>query len=268
VDEAQHDGALSLRNLYCDMRPSYILGLTATPYRSDRIKLSFEKQITDADIHQLIEMGYLSPYRHFTFAGQFEAENVAATYAREPHRWGKSLIFFPRLDACRRCQAVLAERGIDAEVVSASSNRERQLEEFAAGHVSVLLSMAILAEGFDCPTLETVFLRPSGKACTIQMGGRVLRKHPELVFKNIVQCQYTRCAFPRVARPAEQYAWVDGQWRSLTINPRIAEIAGRALQVIARSKVHMPTGISPHAKPRTWKGNVRSDDEEASSFSE
>ena len=39
VDEAQHDAATSMANLHSIVRPKWTLGLSATPYRTDRIKL-------------------------------------------------------------------------------------------------------------------------------------------------------------------------------------------------------------------------------------
>src|SRR5688500_3875976 len=66
IDEAQHDGALSMANLHSFIKPKKILGLSATPFRGDRFKLCFEKSIRDAGIHSLIQDGYLSPYHHYT----------------------------------------------------------------------------------------------------------------------------------------------------------------------------------------------------------
>ena len=107
---------------------------------------------------------------------------------------------------------------MSAEVVTAKTDRERQLADFAAGRIRVLINMLILTEGFDCPSLKTVFCRPSGRGCTIQMGGRVFRKHPDLPRKQIVQCKATRHPFIRTAMADEQYVWADGQWRALTVN--------------------------------------------------
>jgi hypothetical protein len=39
ADEAQHDGAMSMANLHGMIPPEKILGLSATPYRTDRVKL-------------------------------------------------------------------------------------------------------------------------------------------------------------------------------------------------------------------------------------
>ena len=48
----------------------------------------------------------------------------------------------------------------------------------AAGTEDCKPNCVVLIEGFDCPELRTVFCRPSCKGVTIQMCGRVLRKHP------------------------------------------------------------------------------------------
>src|SRR4051812_34203419 len=115
IDEAQHDGALSMANLHSIIKPRKILGLSATPFRSDRFKLCFEKSIRDAGIHQLISDGYLSPYHHYTIPA-YTPGGVAEAYAREPERWGKSLIFFHTLEQCRQCHRRMGGRGCAAAV--------------------------------------------------------------------------------------------------------------------------------------------------------
>ncbi len=256
VDEAQHDAAMSMANLHCVIRPQKVLGLSATPYRTDRIKLCFDKVITDAGIHQLIQDGYLSRYRHFTLP-EHTPETVARFYAADPARWGKTLIFFHRLEECEACRRLLAESGHEAEVVTAKSNRDQQLDDFTAGRVNVLINMAILTEGFDCPSLQTVFCRPSGKSCTIQMGGRVFRKHPEFPLKQIVQCKKTPHPFIKTAMADEQYVWVDGEWRTLKLNQAINAITQNARRLIAQSQVELPKVVAAHrSRPMPWERDV------------
>lgn len=253
IDEAQHDAAMSMANLHCLVRPKKILGLTATPFRTDRIKLCFDKVIADAGIHALIQDGYLSRYHHYTLP-EYAPATVAECYLREPGRWGKSLVFFHRLEQCRECHALLTRKGVRAEVVTAVTNRERQIAEFAAGRLNVLVNMCILTEGFDCPTLRTVFCRPSGKSCTIQMAGRVFRKHAESPFKQVVQCQKTPHPMPKTALADEQYVWLDGSWRTLTLNRRIEEISNHARRMIARAPVELPKVVAAHRQRRLpWR---------------
>src|SRR5262249_19849988 len=134
----------------------------------------------------------------------------------------------------------LRAAGVRSEIVNGNSNREAQLEAFRAGRLDVLVNCMMLSEGFDCPQLKTVFCRPSCKGVTIQMAGRVLRQHPDLPYKQIVQCMKTCWPFPRTATPALQYVWNDGQWRSLQANPFINQVNGRALQALAQSKTQLP----------------------------
>ena len=247
VDEAQHDAAASMANLHCRLQPKRILGLTATPFRTDRIKLCFDQIIKDAGIHALIQDGYLSAFRHFTIP-EYTSDSVAQFIGREPERWGKSLVFFHKATDCYRCCELLQAAGIRSEVVTASTDRDRQLEDFERGRLDVLVNMNILTEGFDCPTLQTVFCRPSVKGCTIQMAGRVLRKCPDVGLKQIVQCTHTKHPFLKTALPAEQYAWMEGQWRSLKLNERLVEISNQARLLVSKTEVSLPAVVAKHRR--------------------
>lgn len=260
VDEAQHDAAMSMANLHSIIRPAKVLGLSATPYRTDRVTLCFEQAIRDADIHHLIQEGHLSAYHHYTIP-EYSPDTVSDCYVREPQRWGKSLMFFRHRTDCQQCQVQLSRRGVVSEVVTAETDRERQIHDFANGRIQVLLSMMILTEGFDCPALQTVFCRPSGKPCTVQMCGRVFRKHPGCAVKQIVQCRQTSHPFPRSAAPAEQYVWSGRQWNTLKMNSQIAGISANAMRAIARSRAELPKLITenrPTTQPwwQRWERDV------------
>jgi superfamily II DNA or RNA helicase len=260
VDEAQHDAAVSMANLHAAIRPERVVGLTATPYRTDRVALCFDRVIRDASIHQLMADGYLSPYTHYTIP-RYGPDEVAATYLREPARWGRSLVFFHQRAECERCCALLRAGGVRAEVVTATSDREAQLSAFEAGEVDVLLSMAILTEGFDCPSLVTVFCRPSGKGCTVQMAGRVFRRHPAIERKQVVQCEQTRHPVVKTATPAEQYAWAGGGWRSLKVNRQIEALSRSMLALIATSPAELPAWVAQRRRPEGVPWARGSDDE-------
>ncbi len=250
VDEAQHDGARSMASLHSKVAPKKLLGLTATPFRSDNIKLCFEQVNRDVGIEQLIQGGYLSRFHHYTIP-RYTAKTVADTFLRERSRWGKSLLFFHRYEQCMEAQQRLAAADVKAEVVTATTDREQQIHDFATGKITVLISMGILAEGFDCPSLRTVFCRPSGKGCTIQMCGRVFRKHKRLKFKNIVQCGSTRYPITKTATPSEQYAWMDGHWKSLKLNEQMAAVSSRTLQLIADCHTNLPAFVIKNRKRST-----------------
>ena len=231
VDEAQHDATQSMASLHAAVGARKVLGLSATPWRSDRLGLCFERCIRDAGIRQLVLDGYLSPFAHYTLSS-YTPESVAAAWLREPERWGRSLIFFRTIAECQECAARLTAMGVACEVVTGSSDREVQIERFEAGACRVILSVAVLAEGFDCPGLQTVFCRPSGRGPAVQMAGRVLRRAEGMPLKAIVQCGATKHPFTATATPAVQYVEADGGWRSIGLNDRVERVSARMLQLL------------------------------------
>ncbi len=224
VDEAHHDATMNMANLQCMIRPAVVLGLTATPPGSDRVRLCFDKVIKDCGIHRLIQDGYLSRYHHYTIR-EYTPQSVARHYLTEPDRWGKSLLFFHRQEQCDECLELLQAGGVRADVVTGKLRCQRQLDDFAAGRTDVLINMNILTEGFDCPELRTVFCRPSGRSGTIQMAGRVFRKHAGEPVKQVVQCIATRHPLVKTAMADQQFVWTADGWQSLTENSQIAAIA-------------------------------------------
>ena len=265
VDEAQHDATRSMASLHAAVGPVHVLGLSATPYRADRLGLCFERVVRDAGIRQLVLDGHLSPYAHYTIP-DYTPQAVAATWLAEPDRWGRSLVFFRTVAECRACAAVLEAAGVPCEVVTATTDRERQIARFEAGECPVILSMAVLTEGFDCPALQTVFCRPSGRGPTVQMAGRVLRRAAGVPLKNVVQCSRTRHPFTATAPAAVQYVRVEqgggpagaaaaGGWRSIGLNGRVEAVSERMLELLvamsraqeqpAESGLSRPDGDTP-----------------------
>lgn len=257
VDEAQHDGATSMANLHSQIRPTWTLGLSATPYRTDRIKLCFDQVIRDAGIASLITDGYLSQFHHYTIP-EHTPQFIAGLLTSDPEKWGKSLAFFHRRTECDLLYLLLRQAGIASEVVTAKSDRERQLEDFARGRLRVLINMAILTEGFDCPDLKSVFCRPSGKGCTIQMAGRVLRTCRRVPCKQVIQCRNTPFPMMRTAMPAEQYLWTEEGWRSIRANRRLHEMTMAARRRVAKADVSLPKLVAMHRtrNSRAWYANI------------
>lgn len=248
VDEAQHDCCNSMMSIHGLIKPKFILGLSATPFRADKLKLCFDKVIRDAGIHQLIQDGYLSEFHHYTL-DNFRPQSVAEAYLRDPQRWGKSIMYFHTIEACQVACKLLQQAGVRVEVVTGQSDRDGQLEAFASGALEVLVNAQVLVEGLDEPSLQTVFVRPSGCSSTIQMAGRVFRKQQQIRYKQVVQCRNTRWPVTRTATAAAQLTWIDGQWRSLHANEQIVAISQKAVQAMANIQVNLPEFLSK-SKPK------------------
>lgn len=239
IHNCQHDAASSMAHLHNVIQPTWILGLTATPFRCDRVKLCFDKVVKDAGIHQLIQDGYLSTYDHYTIP-KWESPQLADFYCRDPLRWGKSIFFFHTVSECFALQNLLNQRGFASEVVTGTSDRDAQLEAFRNGSVQILINCMVLTEGFNDPSLQTVWVRPSAKGLTIQMAGRVLRKCDGIEAKQIVQCQQTPHPFTKTAMYRQQYLWQSGEWRSLKANPLLNLCNENARRAIAQTEVRLP----------------------------
>jgi hypothetical protein len=246
IDEAHHDGALSMATLHGVIDPSIVIGLTATPFRRDRVKLCFERTVRTCSIQRLVDDGYLSAYRHFTVP-DWKPLHIARLYAVDRERWGQSVVFFQKRAEAEECVGELAARGVRVELVTGTSDRDRQIGGFRRGETEVLVSMNVLTEGFDCPSIRTVFCRPASRLPTVQMCGRAFRRHEHIRMKQIVQARGSALPMTRVVRPAEQHVLTETGWRSLgstreldaeieRMRKRLAQITVVLPPVIARRK--------------------------------
>ena len=215
LDEAHHEATQSCVLLYEKMRAKWTLGLSATPLRTDRMKLSFQETVRTCTIARLIREGYLSPFDSYLIP-TYSVENVARFYLADRARWGKTLVFFSTIAECVAFRARLAAAGVGCEVVTGESDKERQIDAFARGLVPVVANVAMLSEGFDQPDVTSVFARDASRLPTVQMCGRGLRLAQGKAACNVVQSADTNYLFERVARPRNAFRWQRERWLALT----------------------------------------------------
>lgn len=256
-DEAQHDVANSSMNIHNTLKPEWVIGLTATPHRQDKMKLCFDKTIRDIGIRQLIELGYLSKFHHYTL-NEYTPETVARQYLSDPEKWGKSIMFWHKTPDLHRCVNLLKQGGVAADyIVGTDSHREqeRKIEAFSSGQLDVLVNLFILTEGFDDPSIKTAWVRPSGKSPTIQMGGRAFRIHEDLPYKQIVQCQKSRWPMTRTATPAEQYVWSKehARWMTIKENENLRDISAKSLRFLVRRDAKRMPDFFAKNKPKAGR---------------
>jgi superfamily II DNA or RNA helicase len=247
TDEARHDAAASMTSQGNVIQPKYRLGLDATPFRTDRLKLCYEKVVKDAGISTLIRDGWLSRYDHYSI-DSWTPESVCETYLREPERWGQTFMYFHNQKQCAQVMDALTAANISCDLVTGDTDCEQQLDKFRAQETRVLVSMMKLTEGCDMPSLQTAFVRDSCKGPTIQMGGRLFRLFDGLPVKQMVQSKNTHWPFLRTAMPDQQFVWQGSRWASLTINPRIDSVAAITRQAIAQANVKLPKYLTGRKK--------------------
>lgn len=186
-DEAQHAQASTYRRVLDAYATARVVGLTATPQRSDGRPLGdvFNELVVGATYSQLLELGHIVSCRVFR-----PDEYLGSDLAREPldawQRWGESrptFAFARDVAAAEQYAAEFAASGVSSDVISqgtAPGARRDALERFRAGEVRVIWNVHCLTEGVDVPTASCVLLaRGAGHAGTyLQMAGRIMRPCP------------------------------------------------------------------------------------------
>jgi len=211
-DEAHHAVAPSWQRVLERVRAGedgLLLGITATPARSDRVGLGgvFEEVVYEKAIMDLVRAGYLVPpaglkvQTRTDLSGvgssgddfderQLEAvvntanrnQLIAAALA-ERARERKCLVFCAGVSHSLALRDVLEEFGFRAAHLDGSTPEEKRrqiLRDFRSGRVRVLTNCGVLLEGYDEPSCDCVVLaRPTrSQPLYAQMVGRGLRLYP------------------------------------------------------------------------------------------
>ncbi len=244
TDECHHEACDSMQHLYNNIQPKKILGLSASPWRSDRLKLCFQEIIKDAGIGALIREGYLSKYNHWTIP-DYKVETVVRFYAEHKETWGKSAIYFHRIEQCEQAKVLLNAVGIRSDVVRGDNNAEGVIERFRGGEFPVILNCLKLTEGFNEPSLMTAFCKPSSKGVTMQMAGRAFRPYGDAI-KNVVQCATTPYVFTKIANAINTYTWNQdrGAWLGLKPNPETGVAQRNTMRALASIQVILPKALT------------------------
>ena len=250
VDECHNDSTDTMNFIHDTVDPKYVLGLSATPFRRDKARLHYSKTLKEAGYCSLIRQGYLASYRHYLM-DDYKEETVAQTYIRYKDSFGKTVMFFLNSDQMFEVQRQLVANGIHAETVHSSMSKREvngTILRFHNNEFPVLLNLFILTEGFDCPDLQTVFVRDvlrQTKGAQVQMAGRVLRPYKvngTPMIKNIVQSKMSGVKFDATAAPCEQFIWNDDDWRKIELKPeavvnKTKEVRAKRLEMILKGQL-------------------------------
>lgn len=212
VDEFHRAAATTYRRLLDHLQPDELLGLTATPERTDTLdirgrfegRLAFELRLWEA-----LEEGILCPFQYFGIhddvdlssvawaRGRYDDSALENLYTANDYRVRLILaeirrrILNPsRMRALGFCATVqhaefmakrFSEHGLPALAVTgitASDVRDAARRKLIEREVNVLFSVDLFNEGFDLPEIDTVlFLRPTESATVfLQQLGRGLRQ--------------------------------------------------------------------------------------------
>lgn len=207
IDEFHHAAAPTYRRLLNHFSPQFLLGLTATPERTDQsdiLSLCDDNLVFKTNLFTGIEAGLLAPFHYFGIwdesvnyreipwrNGRFDPEKLSAklaTLARARHayqQWKdraqqRTLAFCVSIRHAEFMAEQFRKKEITAVAVYAGSpmSRGEALEQLADGRLQVVFSVDLFNEGVDLPVIDTVLmLRPTeSKILFLQQLGRGLRK--------------------------------------------------------------------------------------------
>lgn len=208
VDEFHHADAKTYRNLLKHFEPKFLLGLTATPERTDQadiLSLCDNNLVFERNLVHGINAQLLAPFHYYGINdkyvdydeipwrnGKFDTgalDNAFASRKRAEHilnhwqekRQVRTLGFCISKRHADFMAKIFAKAGFRAAAVYSDSEirRHEALNQLEAGELDVLFSVDLFNEGTDLPAIDTVLmLRPTeSKILFLQQLGRGLRLH-------------------------------------------------------------------------------------------
>ena len=243
VDEAHAcANSKAYQRLFARFAGRPIIGLTATPFPKGLSRHIdalggplFQELVIGASIPELIDAGYLVDCEIYApadvepdlakvkvVAGDYHEGQLADAVDR-PNLIGdivshkqllapgqQALVFAVNIAHSKNIVEQFRGAGVTAahiDAYSTENERKRIIRDFKAGKIEILSNVAVLAEGFDAPTVSVMVLARPTKSLTryIQMSGRVLRRSPgkakALILDHSGTCR--RLGFPTDVLPLE-----------------------------------------------------------------
>ncbi|WP_197515926.1 DUF3427 domain-containing protein [Mycobacterium sp. 1465703.0] len=219
VDEFHHAAASSYRKLLDHLRPKELLGLTATPERSDGLPILhwFDNRIAaELRLWDAIDQQKLCPFMYFGIHDGVDLTNIpwrrgqgydvqalsglytstdawARTVLQEVTRLAdhpttmRALGFCVSIEHARFMAAHFNAHNVPAVAVwgnSSPTDRMSALQDLNTGRVRVVFSVDLFNEGVDVPTVDTLLmLRPTeSPTLFLQQLGRGLRRSKDKTF--------------------------------------------------------------------------------------
>jgi DNA repair protein RadD len=208
IDECHHVRADSYMTLVKAYPKAIVLGLTATPCRSDGRGLGnvFQALVECPSVTELTAAGHLVPSRIYApvrpdlkgvrvergdyvesqLAERMNTESLVGDIVSHWHRLGqgrRTVVFTVNVAHSVHVRDEFRRSGVLAEHLDGTTpleERKRILAGLAAGTVDVVCNCAVLTEGWDRPEASCLVLARPTKSLGLfrQMVGRVLRPAP------------------------------------------------------------------------------------------
>ncbi|VDG96540.1 ATP-dependent RNA helicase rhlE [Lysinibacillus sphaericus] len=215
IDEVHKAGAASYLRVIDYFKPKFLMGMTATPERTDEFNIYelFDYNVAyEIRLQEALEENMLCPFHYFGVT-DFELEGEViddtavlsklVTEERVNHIiekvnfYGysgnvvKGLMFCSRKDEARELSKAFNERGMRTVALTGDDSQEernRRVTQLESGLLDYILTVDIFNEGIDIPSInQVVMLRQTQSSIIfIQQLGRGLRKHATKNYVTII----------------------------------------------------------------------------------
>ncbi|WYP27802.1 DEAD/DEAH box helicase [Alkalihalobacillus sp. FSL W8-0930] len=215
IDEVHKAGASSYARVMEYFKPSFLMGMTATPERSDdyNIYSLFDYNVAyEIRLQEALEEEMLCPFHYFgvtelevnglviddsTAINQLVTEERVKHVIDKINYYGYSgkrvhgLMFCSRKEEAHSLSNALNTYGYRTAALTgehSQSEREQRVKELEAGELDYILTVDIFNEGIDIPCVnQVVMLRQTESSIIfIQQLGRGLRKHRSKEYVTII----------------------------------------------------------------------------------
>ncbi len=215
VDEVHKAGAQSYLTVLDYFRPEFLLGMTATPERTDNFNIFelFDYNIAyEIRLQEALEEDMLCPFHYFGVTdyelnGELISETTDLNQLVDEERvdylldklnyYGcsgnvpKGLIFCSRKEEAKRLAKLFDSRGVKSTYLSGEDSldkRETEVTRLENGSINYIFTVDIFNEGIDIPKINQVVMLRSTQSNIIfvQQLGRGLRKDPSKDFVTVI----------------------------------------------------------------------------------
>lgn len=215
IDEVHKAGAASYQRVIDYFKPQFLLGMTATPERTDDFNIYelFKYNIAyGIRLQEALEEDMLCPFHYFgvtdfeidgeviddaTVLTKLVTEEGVDHIINKISYYGYSgdsvrgLMFCSRKDEAEKLSNLLNNRGLRTVALTGDDSQEeraRQVTQLENGLLDYILTVDILNEGIDIPSInQVVMLRQTQSSIIfIQQLGRGLRKHASKDYVTII----------------------------------------------------------------------------------
>lgn len=215
IDEVHKAGAVSYHKIMEYFHPKFMLGMTATPERTDDFNIYelFDYNIAyEIRLQEALDEDMLCPFHYFgvtdfeyngqliddtTMLSQLVTDERASYVIDKIDYYGfsgesvKGLIFCSRKEEALQLSEILNNRNFRTIALTGENSQEersRCVTDLESGNLDYILTVDIFNEGIDIPCInQVVMLRQTQSSIVfVQQLGRGLRKHPDKDYVTII----------------------------------------------------------------------------------